>query len=104
MRKGKLHALTIPSSWGRPARKFQGVTGEYVINLRKGWKFPEITRACVVLFAHIVSCQVRVLCLGGDLSVIMRQRQLSHTLGLIYAGAAVVVWLEPVQGSGLLPF
>ena len=54
-------------------------------------------------FAHTVSCQVRVPSLGGDLSVIMRQRQRSHTLGLIYGGAAVVVWLEPVQG-GVLPF
>lgn len=52
---------------------------------------------------HIVSCHVRVPSFGGDLSVIMRQRQLSHTLGLIYGGAAVVVWLEPVQGC-VLPF
>lgn len=56
-------------------------------------------------FVQDINCasKVQVLPFRGDPSMVMKQRQLSDVLGLICTGAALVVRLEPVQGSGLSP-
>ena len=69
----------------------------------RGGDFLETAGACAGLWAPVHTALIvhssASAPLGGGLSMIMRQRRLSHTSGLICAGAALMVRLEPIQVS-----